>query len=80
LGAILGLFNRVSVFFLRFNPDKCNDCNRCHSLCNYGIYPDKNLNDSQCIRCLECTKCGTGAITAGSVFEHRVSTADHAKG
>ena len=80
LGAILGLFNRFSVFFMRINADKCNDCNLCHSLCNYGIYPDKNADDSQCTRCLECTKCGTRAITVGSIFERSTTTAEHAKG
>ncbi|MHC5059591.1 MAG: 4Fe-4S binding protein [Planctomycetota bacterium] len=68
LGAILGLFNRISVFFVRLNPDKCTNCRQCHSLCNYGARANENPNDSHCIRCLNCTKCGPEAITVGSIF------------
>jgi ferredoxin-type protein NapH len=69
LGAIFSLFNRVSAFFLRFNPDECTHCERCHKLCEYGIEPEETPNDLRCIRCLECTKCSTDALTLGSVFE-----------
>lgn len=69
LGAIFSLFNRVSVFFLRLNPDKCTACERCHKLCEFGIEPEKSPNDLRCVRCLECTGCGPGALTLGSIFE-----------
>ena len=69
LGAIFSLFNRASAFFLRFKPDECTDCGRCHTLCEYGIEPEKTTNDLRCIRCLECTKCNPDALTLGSVFE-----------
>ncbi|MHC4122120.1 MAG: 4Fe-4S binding protein [Planctomycetota bacterium] len=71
LGAIFGLFNRTSVLFLRLDTDKCNDCKQCHKLCEYGIDPTKNPNDSRCIRCLECTKCKSDAITINSIFRNR---------
>lgn len=70
LGAIFSLFNRVSAFFLRFNAEKCNDCERCHKMCEYGIEPEKSSNDLRCNRCLECIGCGPGALTLGSIFEH----------
>jgi polyferredoxin len=69
LGAIFSLFNRVSVFFLRLNPDKCTHCERCHKLCEFGIEPEKSPNDLRCVRCLECTRCGPGALTLGSIFQ-----------
>jgi len=69
LGAIFSLFNRVSAFFLRFNADKCTDCKQCHKLCEYGIEPEKRPNDLRCNRCLECIRCGPGALTLGSIFE-----------
>jgi polyferredoxin len=69
LGAIFSLFNRVSVFFLRLNPDKCTHCERCHKLCEFGIEPEKSPNDLRCVRCLECTRCGPGALTLSSIFE-----------
>jgi ferredoxin-type protein NapH len=71
LGAIFSLFNRASVFFLRFNPEKCTDCKRCHKLCEYGIEPERSPNNSRCVRCLECTSCGPGALTLGSIFKRK---------
>jgi polyferredoxin len=71
LGAIFSLFNRVSAFFLRFDPSKCDDCKRCHKLCDLGIQPEVNPNDLRCIRCLECTGCSPEALTFVSVFRHR---------
>jgi len=69
LGAIFSLFNRVSAFFLRFNADKCTDCERCHQLCEYGIEPEKSPNSLRCNRCLECIGCDPGDLTLGSIFE-----------
>ncbi len=76
LGAIFGLFNRISAFFLRLDPEKCTNCEQCHQLCEYGIEPEKNPNDSRCIRCLECTRCGPEALTLGSIFEQQQETTD----
>ncbi len=69
LGGFFSLFNRFSMFFLKLDKDKCTDCNRCHKLCEYGIEPNRNITDSRCIRCLECTQCGPDALTIGHVFE-----------
>ena len=74
LGAIFGLFNRISAFFLRFDAEKCNSCERCHKLCEYGLEPDKTPNDSRCFRCLECTNCDPDALNLGSVFERSEKT------
>ncbi|MHC4712657.1 MAG: 4Fe-4S binding protein [Planctomycetota bacterium] len=73
LGAIYGLFNRVSAFFLRFEPSACTSCKACHSMCKIGIEPDRRANDPRCIRCLECTRCPTEALTVGSVLAGRKS-------
>ncbi len=69
LGVIFSLFNRVSAFFLRFNPYQCTDCKECHKMCEYDIEPEKSPNDSRCVRCLECIGCKPGALTFGSIFE-----------
>lgn len=79
LGAIFSLFNRVSAFFLRLNPDRCTDCKRCHKLCEFGIEPEKSPNDLRCVRCLECTRCGPGALTLSSIFERPETPAEAAK-
>jgi ferredoxin-type protein NapH len=58
LGGLLALFNRFSLFHLRFNAKECLECNLCRSRCPMGVKVDVKVNVSGCIRCLECTACG----------------------
>ena len=78
LGAIFSLFNRASAFVLRLDPAACTDCKRCHRLCKFGIEPEKSPNALACIRCLECTKCGPGALKLQSNFGRQPSTVSQA--
>lgn len=68
LGAIYGLFNRVSVFFLKFKAKDCIDCGLCRKTCRYGVNPDLKAHDSRCIRCLECMSCPTAALQPSAAF------------
>ncbi len=52
LGGLLALFNRFSLFHLRFNPQQCVECNLCRSRCAMGVKVDQAVNVSGCIRCL----------------------------
>ncbi len=79
LGAIFSLFNKASVFFLKFDPAKCTDCKRCHKLCNHGVEPEKSPNDLNCIRCLECTNCGPKALKLDNIFSHIVNKKEKTK-
>jgi ferredoxin-type protein NapH len=63
LGAIFGLFNKACIFFLKFNPAACTRCQVCQTNCKPGASPQKDLNSSDCIRCLECTSCKSSAIS-----------------
>lgn len=66
LGAIYSVFNPISVFRYRVNPDKCVNCGACAKACGMGCDPVKNANSVECIRCGECKKvCPTGAICSG---------------
>jgi ferredoxin len=58
LGGLLALFNRFSLFHLRFNARECIECNLCRSRCSMGVKVDQAVNVTGCIRCLECAKCG----------------------
>jgi len=58
LGGFLAMFNRFSLFHLRYNPKECVECNLCRSRCSMGVKVDQKVNVSGCIRCLECTTCG----------------------
>ncbi len=68
LGAVFGLFNYVSVVFLRFEPHKCNDCDLCRDLCKYHGLSERRGSDLRCIRCFECARCQ--ALSIKTVF-HR---------
>jgi ferredoxin-type protein NapH len=63
LGAIFGLFNKVSLFRMISHDDKCVQCNSCFENCPVGIKFYESPNSPDCIRCLKCTEsCKYGAI------------------
>ena len=60
LGALYGLFNKISVFGITLNRDKCVDCNKCIAHCKMDIH---HVGDQECINCGECAAvCPTNAI------------------
>jgi ferredoxin-type protein NapH len=69
LGAIYGLFNRISVFGLRLEAPKCTHCNACARVCKLDVNPSKTPGSAECIRCGDCVKaCPTGALRFGTAF------------
>lgn len=58
LGGLLALFNRISVFHLRFRRTACYECNTCRTRCPMGVKVEQRVNVTRCIRCLNCTTCG----------------------
>ncbi|MGO0123051.1 4Fe-4S binding protein [Desulfothermobacter acidiphilus] len=72
LGAWLGLFNRVSLWRLRFSPSACRRCHQCRRVCPVGVQLPEEANSSACIRCLACTEaCPTGALSFGYCRQER---------
>jgi len=60
LGALYGLFNKISVFGVKVEKSKCTDCGLCHNHCKVDI---KEVGDQECISCGECIGvCPTKAI------------------
>jgi len=57
LGAIFALFNRVSLVRLEVVTD-CDACNWCQVNCPMDLDVPLEVNSGECIRCLECTRCG----------------------
>lgn len=67
LGAFYSLCNAFSIFYVRVDQKKCNECNVCKSQCGFGAGPVQRASDLRCIGCLDCTTCG--AVGISSVFE-----------
>lgn len=63
LGAIYSCFNKVAVFKMQLDEEKCVGCNICSKKCRMNIEPCKNPNSAECIRCRECIiSCPKGAL------------------
>lgn len=61
LGAIYGLFNRISILGIKLEKPKCTDCGICIGACDMDI---RRVGDHECISCGKCiTACPTGAIS-----------------
>lgn len=64
LGAIYGLFNKISFFRIHVDKDKCVGCGLCQKECKLDIPVWKNPDSMDCIRCGDCKQvCPHKAIT-----------------
>lgn len=60
LGALYGLFNKISVFGVTVEHDKCTQCGLCVDHCKMDV---RHVGDRECISCGDCVPvCPTGAI------------------
>ncbi len=60
LGALYGLFNKISIFGIKVEKSKCTSCGLCISKCQMDV---RHVGDQECINCGECMSvCPTGAI------------------
>lgn len=66
LGAIYGLFNRVSFYRMEVDASKCTRCGACTRACKMGVEVTRDINSSECIRCGACkAACPHGAVSSG---------------
>jgi ferredoxin-type protein NapH len=64
LGAILGLFNKGSIFRMAVDDGKCTLCGACYRDCPVEIRIYESANSPNCVRCLKCLdSCKYGAIS-----------------
>ena len=63
LGAVYALLNKVSLFQMQVDKEKCVSCGACARSCKMDVDITKSPNHTECIRCGMCVKaCPTSAI------------------
>lgn len=66
LGAIYGLLNKISIYHLEVDADKCINCGKCSAVCKMDVNPVLHPNSAECIRCGACREaCPVQAIYLG---------------
>jgi len=57
-GAVLGLVSKISIFKIKRKTSACNNCTLCDRNCpmNIEISKKKTINDSLCIKCMDCVE------------------------
>ena len=69
IGAIYGLFNKISLLQIKYDESKCTKCGVCNHVCPMDINIYENTADYDCIRCFECVnKCPYNALSKGTLF------------
>ena len=64
LGAFYALFNRVSLFQMKVDKNKCVSCGKCARACKMDVDVTKTPNHTECIRCGMCIRaCPTNAVS-----------------
>ena len=63
LGAFYALLNKVSLFQIKVDANKCISCGKCARSCKMDVDVTKSPNHTECIRCGMCIRaCPTNAI------------------
>ena len=63
-GAFYALFNRVSLFQMKVDKNKCVSCGKCAKACKMDVDVTKTPNHTECIRCGMCIRaCPTNAVS-----------------
>ena len=63
LGAFYALLNRMSLFRMQVDRDKCVSCGKCAKACKMDVDVTKTPNHTECIRCGMCIRaCPTKAV------------------
>ncbi len=75
LGAVYGIFNKISVLRMRVDLNSCTKCGACQKVCKLDIPVWKNPDSMDCIRCGDCKHaCPHNAISGPLSFRNKKSS------
>ncbi len=58
MGAFQALTNKLNIFEVRIDPEKCVQCGRCESLCpTFSLSRDSIRKGRTCVTCTKCGRC-----------------------
>lgn len=70
LGALLGVCSQWSLWRIRRDVERCNQCKKCLQYCQGAADPDGAVRVSECLVCLNCIEgCEQGALHYGLARE-----------
>lgn len=70
--AVLGRFNRVSLYRMRVDRDACVECDRCRTVCPMDLRIFEDPDSPECVRCLRCRDvCPRACVTFGRTARRR---------
>lgn len=71
LGALYGLFNRLSLYQMQVDFSGCIGCHACEKNCPMNVPVLKNINSPECIRCGKCKSvCPVNVIHSKFLFQN----------
>jgi polyferredoxin len=70
MGALMSFTNKINVFEVKIDKDKCNDCKNCSRACpTFSIGNAVNAKESPEFTCVKCGKC-IDTCTKGALYYH----------
>ena len=76
LGAFYALLNRMSLFRMQVDRDKCVSCGKCAKACKMDVDVTKTPNHTECIRCGMCARAAVHCRYGFWTREERNDAAD----
>lgn len=65
-GALIGLFNKISIIHLKVDKNRCTECGLCKKVCPMNIDLTKDNRSLECIECFKCVDvCKNDAVRVG---------------
>lgn len=69
LGAIYSFFNKIAIFGVKVDSEKCINCDKCINFCKMDV---RAINDRECIRCGDCISvCPVDAISISCLYKSK---------